>query len=730
MMRRPANAKSAPGSDAAPPVGSAATNDTGRNLLQRSLHLFALSSLTVAQPIFDLLSRNDEFFVIRRLDRIDIAALVVGLLVVVPLPFIAIEGLLIRAPRRAQGFVHLLFIWVFGTLMGMLVVKRIEDLPAAAELAVAALLGAVLAILYARAKMVRAFVSMLAIALVAVPFVLVANPQVARILRGRPASSLELPQVRTTAPIVLIVFDEFSQTVLLDADLRINRFRFPNLAELADTSTWYQNAIAAAESTANAVPAILSGLEPAAGQVPADTDYPNTLFTAFGGSYDLWVEEPATMLCPAEINRRETIEERWLDRFGLLLSDVKIVYLHLLLPSAWSQQLPAISSVWSGFGRADGGGSKPSSISEVSEWRFFPMAKRATKEDRRVNLDRFIDVTSRASSSELFFLHLLLPHKPWVLLPDGRRYLIGRGRVPGLSRDGWGNDRYLMDQAYQRYLLQTMYLDRAIGRLVKGLKDSGRFDETLLVLVADHGFSFTPGEHPRLVSEANAREILLVPLVIKAPHQREGRVVSQWVSTLDVLPTIFEILGEEPPWPMDGMSRAAAGRPPAPVRIFSKKRGFVKFDPSVLKLRQRFVKAKLRLFGDGSDPDDIYRVGPFPELFGTPTKDLRILDTLNWHLQIEDADAYRDVRLGSSMLPAFFRATVRLPRGAKPGHRMAIAVNGVVVATTVTFARERRRQGISAMLLPSAFREGENEVEIFKVVRGPGGLAVRPVLSD
>jgi len=730
MKSQPVNAKSAPNSDAEPSAGSLAPSDTGREFLQRSLHLLTLSSLTVAQPIFDLLSRNDEFFVIRRLDWIDIAALVIGLLVVVPLPFIIIEGLLIRAPRRVQRFMHLLFIWVFMTLIVMLAVKLIENLPATAELVLAALIGAVLAILYARVKTARAFVSMLAIALVAVPMMFVVNPQVVRILRGRPASSLELQQVRTTAPIVFIVFDEFSQTVLLDADLQINRFRFPNLAELADTSTWFQNTIAAAENTANAVPAILSGLTPAAGQVPAAADYPNTLFTAFGGSYDLWVEEPATMLCPAEINRREVIEERWLDRFGLLLSDVKVVYLHLLLPKAWSQQLPAISSAWSGFGLGDGPVPEPTDVGEGAPKRFFERAKQATRKDRRVSLDRFVDMASEVSSSELFFLHLMLPHKPWDLLPDGRRYLVGSGPVPGLDRQGWSSDRYTADQGLQRYLLQTMYIDRAVGRLVTALKDSSRLDDTLLVLVADHGFSFTPGEHQRLVSERNASEILLVPLMIKAPHQSEGRVVRRRVSTLDVLPTVFEVLGEEPPWPMDGVSRAAAGWPQAPVRFFSKERGIVELDPSVLKLRRRFVNANVRLFGDGSDPDDLYRMGPFPELFGTPIRNLQILDPLNWRLHIEDADAYRNVRLESSVLPAFFRGTVHLPRSANPGHRMAVAVNGLVVATTFTYDTGGRRQGISAMLPPSALREGENEVEVFKVVRGPGGLALRPVLRD
>ena len=156
----------------------------------------------------------------------------------------------------------------------------------------------------------------------------------------------------------------------------------------------------------------------------------------------------------------------------------------------------------------------------------------------------------------------------------------------------------------------------------------------------------------------------------------------------------------------------------------------IELKPSILKKRRRFVRFMLKMFGDGSDPDDIYRFGPFPELFGRLAQDLEIQGALDWHLEIEDAESYRAVRLDASVLPTFLRATVRPPSEIKPGQALAVSLNGVVVATTASFAVGGHRQGISAMLPPSTFRRGDNNLEVFEVVRGSRDLGLRKILGD
>ena len=61
-------------------------------------------------------------------------------------------------------------------------------------------------------------------------------------------------EVSTTAPVVFVLFDEFSGASLAGRDGRIDATRYPNLAALARTSTWYRNATTVADETPRPCP--------------------------------------------------------------------------------------------------------------------------------------------------------------------------------------------------------------------------------------------------------------------------------------------------------------------------------------------------------------------------------------------------------------------------------------------------------------------------------------------
>ena len=309
--------------------------EVDQSFFERSLHILALSSLTVAQPLLDLLSRQHEFFVVRRFDRFEIVALVVILIFFVPAPFIVIEALLLRAPRSLKKTVHSLLIWSFCVVFSLLVLARLENLSAAVTIGMAFVLAGVATAAYSHVEAVRSFIGLLAIALEAVPAEYFLKPQVSRLVVRQTAPDLNLPPLMTRAQIVFVVFDEFYLSVLIDAKFEINRHRYPNLAALADRSTWFRGAVSPAENTGAAVPAILTGIEPASDLVPSVIDHPKNLFTLFGGSHRLWVDEPMTQLCPPELNRKGTVQPSPWDRFAELAPDLGVVNLHLVLPHEW-----------------------------------------------------------------------------------------------------------------------------------------------------------------------------------------------------------------------------------------------------------------------------------------------------------------------------------------------------------------------------------------------------------
>jgi arylsulfatase A-like enzyme len=97
------------------------------------------------------------------------------------------------------------------------------------------------------------------------------------------------------------------------------------------------------------------------------------------------------------------------------------------------------------------------------------------------------------------------------------------------------------------------YSDFWLGRLVEGLRQRGLLERTLLVVTADHGDEFFEHggiEHTRTLYD----EIMHVPLIVRAPREGRGRVVTDQVGLVDLMPTILDVLGVPGPSTLQGRS--------------------------------------------------------------------------------------------------------------------------------------------------------------------------------
>ena len=141
-----------------------------------------------------------------------------------------------------------------------------------------------------------------------------------------------------------------------------------------------------------------------------------------------------------------------------------------------------------------------------------------------------LDWLERVSDRPFFlFVHLYEPHTPWTPPEPWRtRY--------GATYDG-----------------EIAAADAAVGTLLAGLRRLGRYDDALVLLLADHGEGLGDhgeDEHGILLY----REVLHVPLLLKLPRsERGGTTDASAVGLRDVLPTVARVLGLEVP-------RAAHGR--------------------------------------------------------------------------------------------------------------------------------------------------------------------------
>ncbi len=198
------------------------------------------------------------------------------------------------------------------------------------------------------------------------------------------------------------------------------------------------------------------------------------------------------------------------------------------------------------------------------------------------NLENDAEVTRQAVSwlergkddPRPFFLLLwyLAPHWPYNPLQKDLdlfsadpaydlSLLFLRGKDPNqrcFSRLYTPEEMGLLISAYDAEIRQS---DTAVGGILNYLRGKGLYQDTLIIVTADHGESL--GEHDYYFDhgEYYYDTDALVPLIIKRPEQTGGVVVSYQVRSIDIFPTLLGVLGIRAPSEGVDLFSYGAGKP-------------------------------------------------------------------------------------------------------------------------------------------------------------------------
>lgn len=686
--------------------------------LLAALHLTALWSLAVAEPLFDLLGKNPEFFAARGQPRGDIVAFALGLVLIPAVVLFVVLWIAGLVGERVRRGLTVGLVALFVAPLALQVLRKL-GLEATAPLVVGAVLLAVgAAFLYARAAAARSLCSVLTVAPAVFVVYFLFGSGVHKLVFP-PSAKAASEHVTSTTPIVWISFDEFPSTSLMAPGGRIDAARFPNFAALARHSTWYRNATTVYDSTEHAQPLFLDAKMPQEGKLPTLADHPDNLFTLLEGQYRENISEEATSLCPPAVCHARG--GSFGQRMRALGNDLSLVYLHMALPPKTADSLPSVSQTWGDFNDA---ADNPTPGLNVT-------ANIDTGKKER--LDAWIDAIQPGSKPQVSWKHSLLPHVPWRYTPSGQLYtktvhepILG---LSGPTQDG-GN-RLLETLAQQRYLLQTEFVDREVGRLIAHLKATGLWDKAIVVITADHGNSWRTTDR-RTAVPANLIDIAPVPVFIKAPGQQHGRISDEYLQTVDVLPTVLQLAHIPIPWAHDGRPASdPVVRRRREVRLVKRDFSGDLTMPAAEFQRQRaaVLRQNARTFGVGRADSGLYGVGPDRRLVGRPLSSLSVGPAGARHAALNEASDWAHVDRASGFLPAL--VTGRMT-GASPDRpaRIAIAVNGVLRAAAPTFHFPGTAgQSFAEMIPETSLREGANRIEVFAVSGSPAAARLTPLTS-
>jgi choline-sulfatase len=93
------------------------------------------------------------------------------------------------------------------------------------------------------------------------------------------------------------------------------------------------------------------------------------------------------------------------------------------------------------------------------------------------------------------------------------------------------------------YAGEAAFVDHCLGRLFQALEDLGYYDDSVIVLTADHGHPLA--DHGKFLKGGDRMysELLKVPFMIRLPGGEGARRTEAIVQFHDVLPTVLDLLG-------------------------------------------------------------------------------------------------------------------------------------------------------------------------------------------
>jgi hypothetical protein len=680
-----------------------------RDALWAYAGLAVLWTFAVAQPLFDLLKDNPEFFAARGSSGSDIISWSILLVALPPLLLLAVELLIGLAGDTPRRIAHLVLVAGLVALIAGQALKKALDSSDTVLIVLSVLIGAAVAVLVDRAEPVRSFLRVLSPApLIFLALFLFTNP-ISKLAFPDEAHARTIGGV-SDAPIVVVLLDELPSNTLIGDHDELDAKRYPGFAELARNATWFRNAYTVYDSTERAQPAIMDGDLPSKDKLPTAADHPNSIFALLAKSHRLNVSEEATSICSSDLCKSTRPEESWPARMRSMSDDLGLVWLHVVSPPDIEAKLTSVSENWGNFGGASE--TKPDLGSSGAE--------RQTRSNlnggRATRFTEWMEAIRPGGRPSLNFKHTLMPHVPWQYLPDGRRYRRqANDPIAGLSNQSYKWTSQL-NVLLQRHFLQTGFADYELQQLWRHLKEEGMWDKAAIVVAADHGVAFPHARERRRLTRQNAGEIAPVPLFIKAPGQKTGKVNHEWVSTIDILPTLFDVLNLNPRVHMDGKSAySPAVEHNRTLRILE--RGTFKEidipEADFVRERQKIIERNHRLFGTGSDgPGRIYRVGPNQDLLGKSpeAEGLQPLD-----VDLVYKGDYANVDLKSPFIPSFVVGEVN--GDEDPGRDVAVAVNGKIVGVGQTFklAVGDQSELVAVMVPPGSFKQGSNDVRVYEV---------------
>ena len=237
-------------------------------------------------------------------------------------------------------------------------------------------------------------------------------------------------------------------------------------------------------------------------------------------------------------------------------------------------------------------------------------------------------------------------------------------------------------------------------------------DKSLLIVTADHGEGFVPGEQARTLDAATAADLGFVPMFMKLPEPDRGQARR---AQLDPRRPRADHRRRASTSScrrhLDGQS---ALQPPrtSDVKYWYNTPGKQLAIPDPAGNYQKVIKGYGGVLGNAKSAADLFKLGPRPDLIGKSVSSLTMSGNSSLTVSLNGAvkSAARSVT-STSAVPTLIWGHLN----GKVGGTIAVAVNGVIGAVVPTYADNGAPLSIEAIVPTSLWHNGANDISVYTV---------------
>ncbi|MSW43533.1 MAG: sulfatase-like hydrolase/transferase [Actinobacteria bacterium] len=362
--------------------------------------------------------------------------------------------------------------------------------------------------------------------------------------------------------IVWVVSDELQYPLVFDGTGQI-RPEFPNLKALQADSTTYTHAYSAANYTDYAVPAMLTGISDIAAQGPDRMQEVRAnigIVPSLASEYSVVMESPLfrfecdTTDC-ASVGAVD--DANFASRMLGFAADSAAIAGRTALARPFSDAFPSLDGKWRDFwsgGDEFGDNAEGNSVGKA------------------ISGLRVAEQTAPAAPIFAFW-HTIRTHAPWNVDREGndiypsRLPIVDDAHMVGSNKAGTYSTPELQSIERRLYANSAVDFDRQLGELIAELKATGRYDNTIIVVTADHGAGITVEADRRIGDTLEQRwtEVAHVPLLVKDPNQTEPATVVAPRSTGQIARTVLNAAGASPTTDLTASPDLSQDLPSGPV---------------------------------------------------------------------------------------------------------------------------------------------------------------------